>query len=223
MAVTERGTFFGYGDLVVDQRNFARLREATDCPAIFDATHSVQQPGRAADGASGGLREHIPALLAAAAAAGADGFFVETHPDPDRARCPTRRRSGRSIGSTRWWSAPSRCGTRRGSTPVFDATIAKRIRLLGLDVDGVLTENDAWIGEIDGARAEFKRFNIQDGFGIRLLAGSGIDVAWLTGRQSPVDRCCAPPSSRWPRSSRSRRTRRCRRSRPCWPSEDRLG
>lgn len=85
VAVTERGTFFGYGDLVVDQRNFARLREAADCASVFDATHSVQQPGRAADGASGGLREYIPALLAAAAAAGADGFFLETHPDPEHA------------------------------------------------------------------------------------------------------------------------------------------
>ena len=85
IAVTERGTFFGYGDLVVDHRNFAILRAATGCPAIYDATHSVQQPGRAAGGASGGLREHIPALLLAAAASGADGFFIETHPDPARA------------------------------------------------------------------------------------------------------------------------------------------
>ena len=52
---------------------------------IFDATHSVQQPGKGEDGTSGGLREHIPALLLAAAAAGADGFFLETHPDPARA------------------------------------------------------------------------------------------------------------------------------------------
>ncbi len=85
VAVTERGTFFGYGDLVVDHRNFARMRAATGAPTIFDATHSVQQPGQAAGGASGGLREFIPPLMAAAAAAGADGFFVETHPDPARA------------------------------------------------------------------------------------------------------------------------------------------
>jgi 2-dehydro-3-deoxyphosphooctonate aldolase (KDO 8-P synthase) len=82
VAVTERGTFFGYGDLVVDMRNFARLREATGAAVIFDATHSVQQPGQAEGGASGGRREFIPPLMAAAAAAGADGFFVETHPDP---------------------------------------------------------------------------------------------------------------------------------------------
>ncbi len=82
VAVTERGTFFGYGDLVVDMRNFERLRDATAAPTLFDATHSVQRPGRGVEGASGGARECIPALLVAAAAAGADGFFLETHPDP---------------------------------------------------------------------------------------------------------------------------------------------
>ena len=85
VAVTERGTFLGYGDLVVDMRSFARLREACACPVVFDATHSVQQPGQGADGASGGLRQFVPPLLHAAAAAGADAFFLETHPDPDRA------------------------------------------------------------------------------------------------------------------------------------------
>jgi 2-dehydro-3-deoxyphosphooctonate aldolase (KDO 8-P synthase) len=86
VAVTERGTFFGYGDLVVDMRNFSRLRDATGAPVIFDATHSVQQPGRGEAGTSGGRREYIPSLLAAAAVAGADGFFVETHPEPSMAQ-----------------------------------------------------------------------------------------------------------------------------------------
>jgi 2-dehydro-3-deoxyphosphooctonate aldolase (KDO 8-P synthase) len=85
VAVTERGTFFGYGDLVVDMRNFARLRQATGASVIVDATHAVQQPGRGEGGVSGGQREFIPPLLAAAAAAGADGFFLETHPDPAEA------------------------------------------------------------------------------------------------------------------------------------------
>jgi 2-dehydro-3-deoxyphosphooctonate aldolase (KDO 8-P synthase) len=85
VAVTERGTFFGYGDLVVDMRVFARLREACDVPVIFDATHSVQRPGQGSGGASGGAREFIPPLALAAIAAGADGLFMETHPDPDRA------------------------------------------------------------------------------------------------------------------------------------------
>jgi 2-dehydro-3-deoxyphosphooctonate aldolase (KDO 8-P synthase) len=85
VAVTERGTFFGYGDLVVDMRSFARMREATGCPAIFDATHSVQRPGLGEGGASGGAREFIPPLALAAVAAGANGIFLETHPDPDNA------------------------------------------------------------------------------------------------------------------------------------------
>lgn len=85
LAVTERGTAFGYGDLIVDMRSFARMRQATGAAVLFDATHAVQQPGQGPGGSSGGGREHVPALLAAAAAAGADGFFIETHPDPARA------------------------------------------------------------------------------------------------------------------------------------------
>ena len=77
--------FFGYGDLVVDMRGFARMRAACDAPVIFDATHSVQQPGQGEGGASGGAREFIPPLTLAACAAGADGLFMETHPDPDHA------------------------------------------------------------------------------------------------------------------------------------------
>jgi 2-dehydro-3-deoxyphosphooctonate aldolase (KDO 8-P synthase) len=85
IAVTERGTFFGYGDLVVDMRSFERMRTATGFPAIFDATHSVQRPGLGESGSSGGAREFIPPLALAAVAAGANGVFLETHPDPDNA------------------------------------------------------------------------------------------------------------------------------------------
>lgn len=85
LAVTERGSFFGYGDLVVDMRAIPRMRAATGCPVIFDGTHSVQRPGLGEGGASGGAREFIPALTLAAVAAGADGLFLETHPDPDHA------------------------------------------------------------------------------------------------------------------------------------------
>lgn len=85
VALTERGSFFGYGDLVVDMRSFARMRATADVPVIFDATHSVQQPGRGEGGASGGAREFIPSLTLAAIGAGADGLFMETHPDPNDA------------------------------------------------------------------------------------------------------------------------------------------
>ena len=80
--VTERGTTFGYGDLVVDYRSFG-VMGALECPIFFDATHSVQRPGGVE---TGGQREHVPLLARAAVAAGADGLFIEAHPDPDRAR-----------------------------------------------------------------------------------------------------------------------------------------
>lgn len=85
VAVTDRGTFFGYGDLVVDMRDFMRMRDACGVPVIFDATHSVQRPGQGTGGASGGAREFIPPLTLAAIAAGANGLFLETHPTPDSA------------------------------------------------------------------------------------------------------------------------------------------
>lgn len=84
VAVTERGTFFGYGDLIVDMRSFARLRAACRCPAVFDGTHAVQRPGLAG-GSSGGDRQFIPSLVLAAAAAGCNGLFLEVHPHPDTA------------------------------------------------------------------------------------------------------------------------------------------
>jgi 2-dehydro-3-deoxyphosphooctonate aldolase (KDO 8-P synthase) len=80
---TERGTTFGYQNLVVDMRSFA-LMQANGRPVIFDATHSVQLPG-AAGGRSGGQREFVAPLARAALAAGADGLFIETHPNPARA------------------------------------------------------------------------------------------------------------------------------------------
>jgi 2-dehydro-3-deoxyphosphooctonate aldolase (KDO 8-P synthase) len=84
VAVTERGTLFGYGDLVVDMRSFHRMRAATGACVIFDGTHSVQRPGRA-EGASGGDPQFIQPLVLAAMAAGADALFLEVHPEPQRA------------------------------------------------------------------------------------------------------------------------------------------
>lgn len=83
--VTERGTSFGYGNLVVDMRSLVAMRRF-GCPIVFDATHCVQRPGEAG-GRSGGDREYVPALAAAAAAVGVDAIFIETHPDPGQALC----------------------------------------------------------------------------------------------------------------------------------------
>lgn len=81
--VTERGTTFGYNTLVTDMRSLPVLAQ-TNAPVIFDATHSVQQPG-GLNGASGGQREFVPVLARAAVAVGVAGVFIETHPDPDHA------------------------------------------------------------------------------------------------------------------------------------------
>jgi 2-dehydro-3-deoxyphosphooctonate aldolase (KDO 8-P synthase) len=83
--LTERGTTFGYNNLVVDLRSLSVMR-GFGWPVVFDATHSVQLPGGAGD-ASGGEREFVPMMARAATAAGVDGIFVEAYEDPDRALC----------------------------------------------------------------------------------------------------------------------------------------
>jgi 2-dehydro-3-deoxyphosphooctonate aldolase (KDO 8-P synthase) len=81
--VCERGVSFGYNTLISDMRGLAIMR-ATGCPVVFDATHSVQQPGGQGT-TSGGQREFVPVLARAAVAAGVSGLFMETHPDPAKA------------------------------------------------------------------------------------------------------------------------------------------
>ena len=81
--LTERGSSFGYGRLVVDMTSLVEMRRF-GCPVIFDATHSVQQPSTQA-GITGGNREMVPYLMRAALAVGIDGLFIETHPDPEHA------------------------------------------------------------------------------------------------------------------------------------------
>ncbi len=83
--LTERGSAFGYNNLVVDVRSFPIMQEF-GCPVVFDATHSVQLPGGQGV-SSGGQREYVPILSRAAVAAGCNGLFMEVHPDPDQALC----------------------------------------------------------------------------------------------------------------------------------------
>jgi 2-dehydro-3-deoxyphosphooctonate aldolase (KDO 8-P synthase) len=82
--VTERGASFGYNTLVTDMRGLVIMARDTGCPVVFDATHSVQQPG-GLGGASGGQRQFAPVLARAAVAVGVAAVFIETHPDPDSA------------------------------------------------------------------------------------------------------------------------------------------
>lgn len=81
VAVTERGTTFGYQDLIVDMRGFPEMKEACSCPVIIDATHSLQQPNQAS-GVTGGMPQMISTVAMSSIAAGADGVFIETHQNP---------------------------------------------------------------------------------------------------------------------------------------------
>jgi 2-dehydro-3-deoxyphosphooctonate aldolase (KDO 8-P synthase) len=81
--LTERGSSFGYGRIIVDMASLVEMRRF-GCPVVFDATHSVQQPSTQS-GVTGGNRMMVPALMRAALAVGVDGLFIETHPNPDQA------------------------------------------------------------------------------------------------------------------------------------------
>jgi 2-dehydro-3-deoxyphosphooctonate aldolase (KDO 8-P synthase) len=85
LLITERGTTFGYNNLVVDFRSFPVIRQL-GVPVVYDATHSLQLPGGLGD-SSGGMRQYIPHLCRAAVACGVDAIFMEVHPDPDSAPC----------------------------------------------------------------------------------------------------------------------------------------
>lgn len=83
--VTDRGTMFGYGDLVVDFRGIPTMQHTCNCPVVMDCTHSLQQPNTAA-GVTGGRPDMIETIARAAVAVGADGLYMETHPDPANAK-----------------------------------------------------------------------------------------------------------------------------------------
>lgn len=85
IALTDRGTSFGYGDLVVDFRGVPSMRRESECPVVVDITHSLQQPNRT-EGVTGGRPDMIETIARCAVAAGADGLFMETHPDPSAAK-----------------------------------------------------------------------------------------------------------------------------------------
>ncbi len=194
--LTERGTFFGYHDLAVDMRSLVRMQEF-GCPLIFDATHSAQLPG-AGEGRSGGDRSLVAPLARAAVAAGADGVFMEVHPDPDRALCDGPNSlaltdleclvtnlaeifrlipRGEPIVPT----CTDHVGRKPAKSPLAEAL--KRIRLIIFDVDGVLTDGKIVFA---GSDLEIKSFQVRDGHGIKIAKRCGLEIALVTGRSSEV-------------------------------------
>jgi 2-dehydro-3-deoxyphosphooctonate aldolase (KDO 8-P synthase) len=195
--ITERGSAFGYQDLIVDMRSIVRLR-GFGHPVVFDATHSAQLPGRG-NGCSGGDRSLVAPLARAAVAAGADGVFLEVHPDPENALCDgpnslalkdleelvlnlreiysvvPRTKIAVEMGSTRDPAASSEILTLNEKL--------KKIRLLIFDVDGALTDGKITLG---GSDLEIKSFHVRDGHGIKLAKRTGLEMALITGRTSEV-------------------------------------
>jgi 2-dehydro-3-deoxyphosphooctonate aldolase (KDO 8-P synthase) len=182
IAITERGTSFGYNNLVVDFRSIPILGQL-GVPVIFDATHSVQLPGGGGS-ASAGDRQFIPTLAKAAMAAGAHGLFMETHPDPAKALCDgpnSMPLSGMAPCS------PPFLPLKKQRNNLMAPSL-ENIKLLVLDVDGVLT--DGRLTYTDSGE-QVKSFLSRDGLGIRMLMDNGIQVGIITGRTSGalIHRC----------------------------------
>jgi len=197
LMITERGASFGYQDLVADMRSIVRMKRY-GFPVVFDATHSAQLPGRG-ESCSGGDRSMVPPLARAAVAAGADGIFMEVHPDPDKALCDGPNSlalkdldplaanlkaiyeiipRGHSTASEDMTSD----ATDRSLEPDIDERL-KKISLIIFDVDGVLTDGGIIFGTGD---LEIKSFNVRDGHGIKIAKRSGLEVAFVTGRSSEI-------------------------------------
>ncbi|MFA6223219.1 MAG: 3-deoxy-8-phosphooctulonate synthase [Desulfomonilaceae bacterium] len=198
--LTERGTSFGYRDLVADMRSISWMK-SFGFPIVFDATHSSQFPG-AGSGKSGGDRTLAPSLSRAAVGAGANGVFIETHPDPDRALCDGPNSLALSDLESlvlnlveihklipRSEPGSSSFGLQNQALgPVLAPDLQDRFKLIKLiifDVDGVLTDGKIVFA---GNDLEIKSFHVRDGHGIKLAMRSGLDVALVTGRKSDVVR-----------------------------------
>lgn len=194
--VTERGSSFGYQDLVVDMRSIVRMK-SFGIPVVFDATHSAQLPGRG-EGCSGGDRSLVPPLARAATAAGADGIFLEVHPDPDRALCDGPNSLAlhdlEALVETLLEIKKLTCAQitkpRQGKTSSQLRTVERtlqeklqKVRLLLLDVDGIMTDGRIIFGS-EGL--EIKSFDVRDGHGIKLARRGGLDLAVVTGRVSEI-------------------------------------
>jgi 2-dehydro-3-deoxyphosphooctonate aldolase (KDO 8-P synthase) len=197
LILTERGASFGYQDLVADMRSIVRMKRY-GFPVVFDATHSAQLPGRG-DGRSGGDRSMVAPLARAAVAAGADGVFMEVHPDPDKALCDGPNCIAlENVASLikdlktiygiipRGREIPPEVTTAVTPSHISELHLDERLKKISLiifDVDGVLTEGKITFGTGD---LEIKAFDVRDGHGIKIAKRCGLEVAMVTGRTSEV-------------------------------------
>lgn len=188
----ERGTSFGYNNLVVDMSGLVEMRQL-GYPVVFDATHSVQKPG--GNGSStGGNREMVPYLMRAALAVGIDGIFAEIHPDPDHAWSdgPNQLRledAERILTEAceldrliKKLELPVKGNMSASTTSPMER---KRIKLLLSDIDGVMTDG----GMYYTSRGDFmKKFNAHDGMGLQLLRQKGVKTGIITSEDNDIAR-----------------------------------
>lgn len=183
--LTERGTSFGYNNLIVDMRSLVIMRKI-GCPVVFDATHSVQLPGGVGN-SSGGEKEFVPYLARAATALGIDALFMEVHPFPEKALCdgPNSLQLDELDELIQEIVSIDRLikeiGKNKGSSMVGKR--AEKIKMIVMDVDGVLTDGKVILGT-NGI--ELKSFNSKDGYWIRIAQKAGLKLAIITGRESDI-------------------------------------
>jgi 2-dehydro-3-deoxyphosphooctonate aldolase (KDO 8-P synthase) len=187
----ERGSSFGYNNLVVDMTGLVEMR-SYGFPVVFDATHAVQKPGGQGT-STGGNREMVPYLMRAALAVGVDAIFAEVHPDPDHAFSDGPNQIYLSDIKEILQQAIAIDNITKGiknqepRAENQDNTIynsePQKIKLLLTDVDGVLTDAGMYYSE---AGDELKKFNTHDGMGLQLIRSKGIKTGIITSEDTKL-------------------------------------
>jgi 2-dehydro-3-deoxyphosphooctonate aldolase (KDO 8-P synthase) len=189
----ERGSCFGYNNLVVDMTGLVEMRQ-WGCPVVFDATHAVQKPGGQGT-STGGNREMVPYLMRAALAVGVDAVFAEVHPDPDNAFSDGPNQIHLSNIKSILEQAIAIDDITKGfelknnPSPVFSNNVRQpqnlkpKVKLFLTDVDGVLTDAGMYYSEKGD---ELKKFNTHDGMGLQLIRNMGIKTGIITSENTQM-------------------------------------
>ena len=189
----ERGSSFGYNNLVVDMTGLVEMR-SYGFPVVFDATHAVQKPGGQGT-STGGNREMVPYLMRAALAIGVDAIFAEVHPDPDHAfsdgpnqihlsKIKEILEQAIAIDNiTKQLAVSNKQQAVSAKLPTKNVQLPIKIKLLLTDVDGVLTDAGMYYSE---AGDELKKFNTHDGMGLQLIRDKGIKTGIITSEDTKL-------------------------------------
>lgn len=186
----ERGTSFGYNNLIVDMTGLVEMRQF-GFPIVFDATHSVQKPGGQGT-STGGNREMIPYLMRAALAVGVDAIFAEVHPDPDHAFSDGPNQIHLSnikellIEAIKIDNITKNITSDTAEkTHTEEVAVPKKptIKILLSDIDGVMTDSGMYYSENGD---ELKKFNTHDGMGLQILQRKGVKTGIITSEDTQI-------------------------------------